>query len=57
MSKLATSILILGLAILSGCETGVREGDWDNPHDPNGSAYGRVLGPSSSRVIPSVLSA
>ena len=29
--------LLLGL--LSGCEAGLPEGEWDNPHDPDGTAY------------------
>lgn len=26
-------------AVLVGCEAGLPEGDWDNPHDPSGTAY------------------
>lgn len=32
------SMSMLG-ALLVGCEVGLPEGDWDNPHDPNGTAY------------------
>lgn len=31
--------ITLFLALLSGCETGLPEGEWDNPHDPTGTAY------------------
>lgn len=27
------------LALLAGCDTGLPEGDWDNPHDPAGTAF------------------
>lgn len=35
--QLPTTALLL--ALLAGCETALPEGQWDNPHDPDGSAF------------------